>query len=59
MPVRKGVEILLEDNVSSSMAPTGTFPIASFNIQITIKSDEPSIVSIGKPEARRQRDDVF
>ena len=56
--VREGDEIMLRGKVKIVDGTNITFRFIGYDIPITIKSDEPSIVSIGKPEVKRPRDDV-
>jgi hypothetical protein len=51
--VREGDEIILRGKVKIVDGTNITFRIAGYDIPITMNLDEPSIVSIGKPEVKR------
>ena len=51
--VREGDEIILRGKVKIVDGTNITFRIAGHDIPITMNLDEPSIVSIGKPEVKR------
>jgi hypothetical protein len=51
--VREGDEIILRGKVKFVHGTNITFQIAGYNVPITIKTDEPSIVSVESRKVKR------
>jgi hypothetical protein len=56
--IREGNEILVRGKVKVVDGTNITLRSIGYSIPITMKSDEPSIVSVGKPDVKRPRDDM-